>query len=85
MALSIQQQIASIKNQLAQLEDRIKEEGEEKTFTITFEYRTHKKLWGMQKEPDTALIHETIVRNFGEISDAMTFYQGLVLKEVKEV
>lgn len=85
MALSIQQQIASIKNQLAELEDRIKEECEERTFTITFEYKTHKKLWRMGKDPDTALIHETIVRNFGQISDAMTFYQGLSLKEVKEV
>lgn len=75
MSLSIQQQIAYIKNQLAQLEDRIEEEYSkvEKTFTITFEYKTHKKLWGMGKDPDTALILETIMSNFGKISDAMTF------------
>jgi hypothetical protein len=85
MALSIQQQIASIKNQLARLEEQIEEENKEKTFTITFEYKTHRRNWGSSENPDTTLIWETIVRNFDQISVAMCFYQGLSLKEVKEV
>jgi hypothetical protein len=86
MALSIQQQIASIKNQLAQLEDRIKEENSkvEKTFTITFEYKTDSEFWGGE-EPTSFMIFESIAHSFNEIHYAMQIGDGLTLKEVKEV
>jgi hypothetical protein len=85
MTLSIQQQIASIKNQLIQLEDRIKEENSkvEKTFTITFEYKTDSEFWG--EEPINSMIFESIVDNFNNIDWAMDIGDGLILKEVKEV
>ena len=85
MSLSIQQQIAYIKNQLARLEDRIKEENSkvEKTFTITFEYKTDSEFWG--GEPTSSMIFESIVHSFNQIDCAMDIGDGLVLKEVKEV
>lgn len=84
MALSIQQQIASIKNQLARLEDQIKEETGEKTFTITFECRTNSEFWGGQ-EPTVELIHKSIVSSWDDIFLAMPIDGELYLKEVEEV
>jgi hypothetical protein len=85
MALSPQQQIAAIENQLAKLKDQLEEqENPQKTFRIVFEYNTNKKLWDGQ-EPTQERIHSLLKDRLISIGNAMHLYRGLELVEVIDV
>ena len=70
MGLSIQQEIADLKNKLEELEGRIKEE-EEITFAVTFIYKTQRSLWAFDGNPQEIKRH--VADLVPEIADTLQF------------
>lgn len=72
MGLSIQQEIADLKNKLEALEGRIKEEGEEITFAVTFVYKTQRSIWAFDGNPQE-IIKRHVADLVPEIAGTLQF------------
>jgi hypothetical protein len=86
MALSIQQRIAYLENELKNLKDDIQEEENtrERKFTIQFEYITTNQNWE-ENMLNAWAISDMIASRMHTVSDAMNLSNGLSLKNVSEI
>jgi hypothetical protein len=76
MALSIQQQIASIENQLARLKDQFQEQNspdKEQTFHIMFEYKTRRTAWPQFDSIDEEQVRDWIKDRLEDITAELQF------------
>ena len=86
MALSIQQRIAYLENELKNLKDDIQEEENtrERKFLIQFEYITTNQNWEENMLNAWEISH-MIASRMHTVSDAMNLSNGLSLKNVSEI
>jgi predicted kinase len=75
MALTIQQQIASIENQLARLKDQLEQNNpnKEQTFHITFEYKTRGTSWPQGERVDEEQVRDQINDRLADITVELQF------------
>jgi hypothetical protein len=68
MGLTIQQEIASLRNRLVLLEQKIAEESKPaKEFELVFKYKTFDHHWAISADPDEIKLHvEAFVSNISE-------------------